>query len=356
MAAYSARSQLCRLLQLILALQANRFPNARRLAEVCEVSTRTIYRDLETLTGAGFPVRYEADRQGYYLPSGFVFQPPELDENEARAVLLHCQGAGADDPLGLQRAAQQGAWKLIAMLDPPVRERVRALGELVCTRAEPFEAPAARRIVYERLIEALASRVQVRIWFCNPEDLVWNSTKVSPYRLVLDGPRWYLIGRSTLHRDVKVFLLSWVRRLELTDEKALVPPRFDLARFVGRAWRVQRGPKRLQVWLRFSPRAAPEIEEHRWHSTQRVEPRDDGGVDLHLDLDGGDEVLGWILSFGEQVEVIAPAELRRRVQTLCERMAALHQSNQRAGSEGNRDGHERGNGAHKPHQRKEPND
>ena len=60
----SPRSQLPRLLELIMAIQSDRFPNARVLAERCEVSRRTIYRDLETLAAAGIPVHYRPERQG----------------------------------------------------------------------------------------------------------------------------------------------------------------------------------------------------------------------------------------------------------------------------------------------------
>ena len=54
-------------LQLLMILQSERFPNARRLAEACEVSRRTIYRDLAILEAAGIEVLYQPERQGYQL-------------------------------------------------------------------------------------------------------------------------------------------------------------------------------------------------------------------------------------------------------------------------------------------------
>ena len=64
---HSSRFPLARLIQLIILLQTERCPNARRLAEICEVSRRTIYRDLAALAGAGIAVIYRSDRQGYQL-------------------------------------------------------------------------------------------------------------------------------------------------------------------------------------------------------------------------------------------------------------------------------------------------
>jgi predicted DNA-binding transcriptional regulator YafY len=206
-----------------------------------------------------------------------------------------------------------------------MRERIQALAEWVQVRDEAVSFPPERDAVYRGLLEALERRVQIRLFYRDRESLASSSTKVSPYRLLIDGPRWYLIGRSTLHRAVKVFHIPWVEGVELTRDVATIPPRFDLERFLGQAWAVDRG-KRVKVILRFTPRAAPEVREHQWHSSQRVEPRDDGGLDLHLNLDGDDEVVGWILSFADQVKVIAPPKLRANVGQICKRMAQVQES------------------------------
>jgi predicted DNA-binding transcriptional regulator YafY len=214
---------------------------------------------------------------------------------------------------------------MIAALRPEMRARVQGLAQRVHVRGEPVGITPERSAVYSKTLEALERKVQVRLAYRDRDTLALDTTKVSPYRLLVDCQRWYLIGRSTQHRAVKVFHLPWVERLELTGEPAVVPSRFDLERFLGQAWVVERG-KRLKVVLRFSPRAAREVGEQQWHSSQRVEPREDGGLDLYLNLEGHDELIGWILSFADQVKVISPPELRTHVQRICKRMAQLNES------------------------------
>jgi proteasome accessory factor B len=291
---------------------------------MCEVSRRTIYRDLEILAAAGVPVRYVPERQGYQLISSFVFPHAGLDEEEVRALILLCQPGRAADAHGIHQKARRAALKLAASLRPDTRERVQALAEWVQVRTEAVDYPPERTAVYDRVLSGLAERKQLRLWYRDRETLASSSTKVSPFRLVIDGPKWYLIGRSTLHRTIKVFPLPWIERVESTDEKAMIPPRFDLERFLGRAWAVERG-KHVEVRLRFTGRAAPDVREHKWHLSQRIEERDDGGVDVCFSLDGDQEVIGWILSYGDQVEVIAPSELRTRMWLLCRRMARRHE-------------------------------
>jgi predicted DNA-binding transcriptional regulator YafY len=111
----ASRFPISRLLQLIVHLQTGRCPNARRLGELCEVSTRTIYRDLATLADAGFPVVYRPDRQGYRIDRGLFLQSPRLEERELLALLLLTRCASQDDDLGLRCDAMLGVDKLIRM-------------------------------------------------------------------------------------------------------------------------------------------------------------------------------------------------------------------------------------------------
>ena len=73
------------------------------------------------------------------------------------------------------------------------------------------------------------------------------------------------------------------------------------------AWGVDRGQDPARVWLRFSARVATEIRETVWHRTQRVADLPDRRGRPALVIDGLDEILGWVLGFGDQVEVLAPA-------------------------------------------------
>jgi predicted DNA-binding transcriptional regulator YafY len=326
LAVHSGRSQMIRLLQLILALQSNRYPNARWLAELCDVSRRTIYRDLETLEAAGIPVKYMAERRGYELSPRFLFRPPELDEKEAQALLVLAHLGNGDDGLGLRRHARSAAWKAIQGLDGETKDRVLALAEMVQSRDVELVISRERRAVYEAVLEAIASRRQLQLWVLDGDATALNSTRFSPYRLVLAGPMWYLIGRSSLHRGVQVYRLPRIRRAELTSESYAMPPRFDLREFLSDAWTVGSGSNLVEIVLRFSSHLAPELEEQCWHHSQRATALGDGRLELRLRLSGIREVLSWILGFGADVEVVSPPELRDLVREQAERVAQIHKT------------------------------
>jgi predicted DNA-binding transcriptional regulator YafY len=320
----AGRAQLPRLLELIMAIQSDRFPNARMLAERCEVSRRTIYRDLDTLAAAGIPVHYRPDRQGYQLARSCAFQLPILAEKEALALLVLARqwkgGAGLD----LIRHARDGALKLVQALPIDVRNRVLTQAEPVPDETNLTPMRHDRKAVHDAILDALAQRFQIRIRYRDPSESTHQTTKLSLYRLVLAREDWYVVGRSTLHRQVRVFRISWIEQVTPAGDPYTIPPRFNLERFLGLAWAMERGETRHAVWLRFSTRLSPEIREAFWHRSQRVIDLPDRRADLHLVIDGLDEILGWVLGFGDEVEVLAPPELRDRVHAVASRVVRIH--------------------------------
>ena len=130
----SMRLPLARLLQLLMILQSERFPNARRLADVCAVSRRTIYRDLAILEAAGIAVLYHPERQGYQLDRDYWLQPTRLEDNEALSLLIMSRIGCARIPVGLLRHARSGLVKVVQALPAELRSRITNSSELIAAR------------------------------------------------------------------------------------------------------------------------------------------------------------------------------------------------------------------------------
>lgn len=318
---------LTRLLQIILALQSDGRPNARQLAEECEVSRRTIFRDLETIEAAGLPVEYDPKRQGYRLAEGGPPRRIALEEREVLALMVLANGATDRDGFGLAASARAGLLKLVAGLPDGSRRRAEAVD--LATRPEsPPPRDAARHAVYDRIIEAMAGGVHVR---CILRDAGRDRlvTKLAPYRLFHGREGWYVVGRSSVHRRVRLFPLAEVESAELTDDPAAVPPRFRIGRWLDRTWSGEPGPGRFAVHLRFDEEKAAALRDTRWHPSQRVEVLPDGRLDLRLTLDRPEDLAPWVLGHGEHIEVVAPARLRKAVRRLARRVARRHEGRRR---------------------------
>jgi proteasome accessory factor B len=214
--------------------------------------------------------------------------------------------------------------KLVQGLPDDLRERVLAAAGPFQTREAPGDPAGDRRRVHAAILEALSARRQLRLWYRDPATLADECTRFTLYRLILSDHHWFLVGRSSLHRRVEVIGVPWVRRAEPTDDRATVPPRFRLERFLAQSWGVERSPVRYRVWLRFSARVAPMVLDGAWHPSQRGVALPDGRADLHFVVNGLGEILRWVLGFGDDVEVLAPEELRDRLFEVSSRVARVH--------------------------------
>jgi predicted DNA-binding transcriptional regulator YafY len=229
---YSSHFPLTRLLQLVVLLQSERCPNARRLAEICEVSRRTIYRDLATLADAGIPVVYRADRQGYELARTLFLQPLRIEDREAAALLVLCRRWEEGDDLGLGDLAERALGKLIQSLPEGSRARLLNAAEVLSSACEFGSDPTDRRAIYEAILDAVADRKQVRVWTLDAGAGEPDSTKLAIYRLARIHGYWSLVGRSSRDARVITMPLHRVVRAEVTADESTIPPRFSLHRFL----------------------------------------------------------------------------------------------------------------------------
>jgi len=319
----SLRLPLARLLQLLMILQSERFPNTRRLAEACAVSRRTIYRDLTTLEVAGLSVLYRPDRQGYQLARDCMLKPTQLDDKEALALLIMTRLASAHDPFGLLVAARSAVAKVVQALPCEKRSRIISCGELIADKAATFEFPPERQPIYAAILNALSQRKRLRLWYREREKDVVATTTLSLYRLARFCSEWSLVGHSSSHGEIRIYAVPWIQRTELTDEPYSIPPRFRLDRFLRKSGPGRAAPV-LEVTLRFTSQVAPAVRDTPRPSDQTLSAGPGGGLDMFLKVERLDEILTWVVGFGDQVEVIEPEQLRTALRSWAERIVRVH--------------------------------
>jgi predicted DNA-binding transcriptional regulator YafY len=79
-----------------------------------------------------------------------------------------------------------------------------------------------------------------------------------------------------------------------------------------------------EVRIRMADRWRSFLRTHRWHSSQIVVDQPDGSVELQLVVRACPELERWILGFGTEAEVIAPAQLRDRITEVSRDLARIY--------------------------------
>ena len=322
-----------RLLSILTTLQARGRVTAPELAEACEVSVRTIYRDIDALAAAGIPVYADRGAEGgYRLLDGYRVRLNGLSPPEAEALFLAAL-PGPAAALGLDAAMMAAQNKLIAALPANLRQRAGRMQERFHLDAPGWfgeaEEPEHLRAIAGALLRETFIRIRYQSWRAEKQ------RRVAPLGLVLKGGNWYLAGE--VDGSVRTYRVARVLDCKALDERFERPGGFELAAY----W--QAATLRL------------EAELHPNVATVRLSPL---GVKLldalsapyvkaRTHLEEATDAMGWriakipvgktlwhaaaeLLRLGAEAEVLEPAELRDRMIELTRAMAAQYRPSQHA--------------------------
>jgi len=319
-------SRVYRLLRLITLLQSSRGYSARELADELEVSRRTIFRDLNMLEMARIPYYYDPDRRGYRIERHFFLPPINLTLAESLAILMMAGHLRSGGRLPLMSQAARAAMKIESALPRSVREHVGSVLRHLHVASSPTSRHEGLDALFDELTDAIVQRKVCRLVYISFHDKAQIRVIVRPLRLVFVGRAWYLIAHSAKYRETRTFKLGRIRRLTVLDRTFVPPPGADPAKPFGQAWSMIPEGRLHDIQLHFEPMVAGNVAEVQWHPSQRVEWNDDGSVEFHVRVDGLREITWWILGYGDQVEVVSPPGLRKRVAEIAAGILARHQA------------------------------
>jgi predicted DNA-binding transcriptional regulator YafY len=301
-----------RLIDLVALLLDGRrpytFEDIRRLmpayqqADVASAK-RMFERDKDILREVGIPIElaptdiweveqgYRIDRERYYLPD-VAFTP---DEVWALFVAAHAPGEGGEAEVAFQKLSSGTDTNVLAaMAERPVAPGADATG--------PHLGAVA---------DALARRRALRFRY-RPAQGKPGQRDVDPYALVFRSGNWYLVGRDRARGELRSFRLSRLLSAVREIGPASPPPEgFDAARQLEAGpWGLGRPAARARI--AFSPKVA-------WWAvgstpgTQVLRTRKDGWLEVEVPASETDTFVSWVLSFGEDARLVAPASIRDQV-------------------------------------------
>lgn len=303
-----------RLLSIVLLLQAHHQLTSRDLATRLEVSERTIHRDMDALSGAGIPViAARGIGGGWSLLGEYRTNLTGLSEAEIETLFVTKPSKLLAD-LKLEKAAEGALLKLLAALPTTFRraaERARKRiyvdvgGWVRQEEAVPLLPVLQEAIWLERKLEFTYERGPQ----CETVKRV-----VDPLGLVAKGSVWYLV--AGIDQSIRSYRISRILRAELIDERATIPPEFDLATYWERSAAAFKSSlpnymARFRVapdifhFLRFAGRFA------RVADSSETDP--DGWIRISVGFDVEEMACQYALSFGSKLEVLEPASLRQKV-------------------------------------------
>lgn len=317
-----------RLFSIVLLLQAHRLLTARALAERLEVSERTIHRDMEALSAAGIPVVAERGTGGgWSLLGEYRTNLTGLSEAEIQTLFVTRPPRVLAD-LKLEKAAEGASLKLLAALPAAFRRGAEQARQRIHLDVSGWQRTDEAVPLLPLLQSAVWEGRRLRMWYgrgvspeCGPAERV-----VDPLGLVAKGSVWYLVAAAG--GEPRSYRVSRVERAEVLDEPCERPEGFDLAEFWEQsAARFRSTLPPYEMVARARREVVPRLPYGGRFArvTEAGEPDAEGWARVTLRFDAEEMACEFALGFGDQLEVLGPPSLRRKVLEAARRVVAFYE-------------------------------
>lgn len=285
-----------RILKIWKLCRDKRMMTAPRLARMCDVDERTIYRDLQALGEMGVTL---ACNGGYQVIAEDVLPQLNLTRAEQLVVTLALRHL----PLHLDKELEEIANGVLnKLLEQPVESRGIALET---AKVEPLKPG-----VFARLQRAIDEhRLVTFVKYRKLADEEEKDLRLEPYHLRFMDRAWYLVAWSFKRNAFRTYRLDRIDRLRI-EKETFTPQPFDPDEyFRGAFGAVVDAPQRLRV--RFTG-LAREIVKKDGRFPPAEMRAEHGALILDKTIQGEILWLRWILGFGGEAEILEPQALREK--------------------------------------------
>lgn len=316
------QSRVSGMLKTLTALQPGQNNRVADLAKIRKLSRRTISRHLKELQAIGVPLRYDGKTGGYILEPEFFVPPLDLNLQEVLSLFLVVHKTPDQIQLPFENSALRAALKIANKLPAKIKRYCNKALRYISIRAIAQANVEHLDSVFGQLLIAILTKRVVTIRYHFPRERTTKLINLSPLHLMFNVHWWYVLGKSDLYKGITAFKLNRIKELNTSYKYFIREGNFNIREYLGRVWSMVREGKLYNIRLRFLPEVAHDVAEVQWHSTQTVTFKDDGSAIIEFCVDGLNEITWWILSYGDQVQVLAPKVLREKIVEIAQKIVS----------------------------------
>lgn len=280
-----------RLFKIVYHLLEKGKSTAPELAEKFEVSIRTIYRDLDTISAAGIPIyATQGKGGGIFIMQDFMLNKSLLSEQEKEQILMALQGISATE----HNQTDELLMKLSGLFQSKVTNWIEVDFSEWYKNTPNYD-------VFNLIKNAIFNQYTITFSYFAREGNYSNRT-VEPIKLIFKNKDWYLYGFCLLRNDFRFFKLTRIKDLEISSDTFI--------REVKSSHKIETVIKNknfIHAKLKFSPKVAFRVYDE---FTDNVSKDNQGNLYVNIDLPDNETLFSYILSFGDNVEILEPDYLR----------------------------------------------
>ncbi|MBW4623718.1 MAG: transcriptional regulator [Cyanosarcina radialis HA8281-LM2] len=300
-----------RLLEIDRLLRSRSHQTSISLAQILEVSERTIRGDLAWLRDRFHaPLEYQKKTGWRYTDLAWRLPTISLSKGELFALTLGARmlaayaGSAYEEELrsSIERLSERLPEQTWIDLQQLADERIIFRSGAQMVNLDPQ--------IWQQLLEACRTSKRVWIHYYAATRLQESERVIDPYLLhIYRATNPYIIGFCHKRQEMRWFRIDRIMELKVLDETFDRDPSFDAKTYLQKIFQHEVGGHPVPVAIWFDASTAPFIRERRWHVTQEIVEGADGSLTLHLVTSGLNDLKRWVLGYGKGAVVQAPPEL-----------------------------------------------
>jgi len=299
-----------RLLGIILLLQSRKTLTAEKLAEIFEVSPRTIYRDINSLCLAKVPiVSLPGPEGGYSLMEGYRIDPTLFTTDEAVSLFM---GGSVIEQVDPTAKIKNALIKIESVLPEAYKEEISRTKETILFDMTSWFGKKDERYL-DLLRQAVTEKRQAEILYPSHCQLIQEKRKIDPYGLICKAGVWYLAAFCHLRDDFRTFRVDRIRGVKVLDNKFTPSEGFDIGQYWKQAVKGYEQRKgEYPVKIKIDKKMAGIVRRYIWGG-ELITNAKDGSLIWQMEADSLEYATSFALSLGQHAEVLEPDELRKKV-------------------------------------------
>lgn len=294
--------RLYRLLAIVMLLLNEKKISASKMADYFEVSARTIYRDIDTICQAGIPiVSYQGVDGGFSIMENYKLDKNIFTPEEIISIIAALEGLNST----LEDRKIKDITEKIKVLIPAHNKNNIESNEDLIIDLNPWANNQNIKDKISLIRQAIKAKNIIQFTYINLKHEQLNR-RVEPMSLILKGTSWYLYGFCLLREDFRIFKLSRMKNLIThNDDFKLRSKSFKVFNSENN-W--SSSANMVHLVLKFNPSSLLHVQDYFGKENMNVQK--DGGIIIETDFPEDEWIISFILSFGDNVEVIKPKRYR----------------------------------------------
>lgn len=306
--------RLYRLLAIVIYLLNRNKVTAKELADYFEVSVRSIYRDLDLISEAGIPIiAFQGSNGGFGISDHYKLDKQFFTNDEISSILLSLKGLhNTIDNREINDIIEKINLVYFSN-DTHLPKQQKYYIDL-----NPWGMNKREKEKLKLLEKAIENNQLISFSYTNLDGNT-STRVVEPMNLILKGTAWYMYGYCRLREDFRIFKVYRIDELSTIEECFNRKNQEFNETMIKEEW--ENGRETIDIVFKFSNKAKARV--HEWFYQENISEENETLM-VNVSYPEDEWLYHFILSFGEDIEVLEPVALREKIKKRAEKIFNIY--------------------------------